>query len=643
MSQDLFEMARQDHQAGNLPEAELLYQHVIEREPNNADAIHLLGILYGQSDRSERAAEMFRRALAIKPQWPEAHSNLGNVLQALGQYPQSIAAYQQALSLRPNFPECLSNFSNALRSCGEFDQAIAAARKALELRPAYPKAYVNLGLAYQGKGDQNQAIAAYQKALALQPDLAEAHANLGTALNLARRVDEAIVACREAIRLRPNLADAHLNLGNALESAGRLEESLAAYDRARRLNPANITAQSNRLFAMSYQPDLDPAEIVKEAKLWDAGLPRAAADHANNRDPERRLKIGYVSPDFARHCQSFFTIPLLGHHDHTQFEIYAYANVAKPDELTQRIGGYCDVWRSTVGLSDEQVSRQIREDGIDILVDLTMHMGGGRPLLFARKPAPIQVAWLAYPGTTGLSAMDYRLTDPYLDPPGEHDDWYSEKSIRLPETFWCYDPLSDRPEVNELAAMKNGYVTFGCLNNFCKVTDPTLSVWSKVLKALPGSRLILLSPQGEHRRRVLSRLDVELGRVEFVEFQPRDRYLQTYHRIDLCLDTFPYNGHTTSLDALWMGVPVMSMEGQAAVARAGISQNSNLGLAGELVGRGPEEFVSLTVSLAGNLARLSELRKTLRARMSGSALMDGARFARNIEGVYRDIWRRWAR
>jgi protein O-GlcNAc transferase len=639
--QELFEMAKQDHQAGKLAEAEMLYQNVIARQPDHAEAMNLLGIILAQTSRPQKAAEMLRRAVAARPGAADIHNNLANVLVALNELPEAIAEYQAALALNPDFPRCHSNLSHALRLTGRYEEAIATARRALELNPGYAPAYVNLGYALQERGDLPRAIDAYRNALMVRPDLAEAQSNLGSALSAAGKIDEGIAACRRAVDLSPNFAQAHVNLGTALQAAGRLEEALASFDRARTLSPDYPSAHSNWFFTAAYLSDFDPRAILREMKKSDARNPRPMARHSNTRQPERPLKIGYVSPDFRRHCQSFFTIPLLSHHDHGNFEIYCYADVPRPDEITRRIQGYADEWRSTVGKGDEQVAQEIREDGIDILVDLTMHMARGRPGVFARKPTPLQVAWLAYPGTTGLSAMDYRLSDPYLDPPGEHDGWYAEKTIQLPDTFWCYDPLGEVPAVQALPASQNGYVTFGCLNNFCKVTDQTLELWGRVMKEIPRSKLILLSPQGEHRRRVISQLGVEGSRVEFVEFTPRDKYLDLYRRIDLCLDTFPYNGHTTSLDSFWMGVPVVTLCGQTAVSRAGWSQAKNLGLEDRLVAQRPDQFVENAIKIATDLQALSDLRNGLRTKMEKSPLMDGKRFAANFEAALRDIWRRW--
>ena len=296
-----------------------------------------------------------------------------------------------------------------------------------------------------------------------------------------------------------------------------------------------------------------------------------------------------------------------------------------------------------MGLSDQQLADLVRSDQIDILVDLAMHTANNRLLTFARKPAPVQVTWLAYPGTTGLPAIDYRLTDPFLDPPGLFDAHYVEKSVRLPETFWCFDPLIDTPPVNALPAMASGIVTFGCLNNFCKVNDDCLALWARVLLAVPRSRLLLHAPKDQARERVLSKLEQEgitASRVEFVDRQPRLDYFRLYHRMDVALDPLPCNGGTTSLDAFWMGIPTLTLVGTTVVGRAGWSQLCNLGLQ-ELAAESPEQFVALAARLAGDLPKLQELRGTLRERMLRSPLMDGKRFARHVEQAFRQMWHQW--
>jgi predicted O-linked N-acetylglucosamine transferase (SPINDLY family) len=354
--------------------------------------------------------------------------------------------------------------------------------------------------------------------------------------------------------------------------------------------------------------------------------------------------VGYVSPDFRGHCQALFLVPTLEHRDRAATEVFGYSLVKRPDPFTDRIRGLCDGFRDIRKLSDREAARAIAEDRIDVLVDLTMHMCDNRLALFACRPAPVQVTWLAYPGTTGLAAMDYRLTDSYLDPPGgDTDGHYSEQSVRLPDAFWCYDPLASGPEPGPLPAEAAGRVTFGSLNSFKKTNDDVFALWARVLRGVDGSRLLLSAQPGDSRARArgaFERAGVDPERLEFVDQRTRAEYLALYRRIDVCLDTFPYGGHTTSLDAFWMGVPVVTLVGGTVVGRAGLCIAYHLGLP-ELVADSPDAFVSMAVHLARDRPRLADWRGQLRGRMESSALMNARRFARNLDAAYRSIWRRW--
>ena len=400
---------------------------------------------------------------------------------------------------------------------------------------------------------------------------------------------------------------------------------------------------------MQYHPECKPEEILHEALKWNALHAKAAGADIrgweNEKRADRRLRIGYVDAWIFRiiASRSSKTVPCCYRiTDRGRFEIFCYMNLARADAVTERIRASVDEWQMILGVSDQAVAERIREDEIDILVDLTMHMSHGRPLVLRAAPAPVQVAWLAYPGTTGLSAMDYRLTDPYLDPPGV-DHFYAEKSVRLPESFWCYDPLCQGLEPGPLPAKENGYITFGCLNNFCKVTQPSggSEMWVRVLSRVHRSRLMLLAPQGAHRNRLrefFRNHGIYPDRIHFMEFQPRRKYREAYRVIDIGLDTVPYNGHTTSLDSFWMGVPVVTRVGTTAVGRAGFSQVCNLGMK-ELAAETDDHFVNIAAELASNFGRLSEMRGTLRDRLELSPLMDSRRFARNMEGAFVAMWK----
>ncbi len=607
-----FEQAVRHHQNGNLAEAEALYRNIIQSDPGHAEALHFLGILAQQSGHPQAAVSLIRQAIALKPNVTDFRFNLGVVFKDLGQWPEASACFQDVLSIDPNQREAPNN----------------------------------LGLAFLEEGRVDEAIAVTRKALCLFPENADLHNNLGNAYVQLGQVDEAALCYRAALRLHPH-AEIYKNLGLLLADTGKLDEAIVCYQEARKLEPANPKWHSKIIFTALFHPDYDGRALLEEAKRWNLAHAKSMETLwrpiDNTPSPDRCLRIGYVSPDFRNHCQAFFTMPLLSAHDHENFQIFCYADVAKPDEITTHLQTKADLWRNIAGQTDEHVAQLIRQDRIDILVDLTMHMAANRLLVFARKPAPVQVSWLAFPGTTGLSAIDYRLTDPYLDPPALGAGDYSECSIWLPDSFWCYDPLTQEPAVNALPALKNGYMTFGSLNNFCKVNTQTLKLWAKVLQKTGTSRLILLAPEGRHRDdvlRLLAQDGIAAERITFVAKKPRARYLELYHQIDLGLDTLPANGHTTSLDSTWMGVPVLTLVGQRVIGRAGVSLLSNLRLP-DYICETSEQFVSGAVKISGDLQSLSRLRANLRTRMQQSPLMDAPRFARNMENAFREMWRRW--
>jgi protein O-GlcNAc transferase len=665
-------------QKGEPEEALKSIRRAMELNPKQANYPFNLGIVLTKSARWEEAIAAFRKAIDLRPNFAEAWHTLGDAYYAIGKFDDSVAAYRQTLRIKPKHIEAHNNLGMSLLSLRRFQDATAEFREALNLRPEYPRACNNLGSALQFQNQWEEAITYYKRATTLQPDFADAYSNLGKALIHENKSFEAEAAFKKLVELDPQRGEAHFDLGcaqrlnyqhelavesfkraleleprsvasrnnlaAALNHLGRLDESIAVYDDVLKIDPELIQVDSNRLFTMQFHPDYDAKRILHEHVEWNKrhGDPLASEirPHDNNPDPDRRLRVGYLSPDFKNHCQQFFTHPLLSNHRHDIFEIYCYADVRQTDEVTTALRGSADVWRDISGLSDVAVAEQIRQDKIDILVDLTMHMADSRRRIYARKPAPIQIAWLAYPGTTGMPTMDYRLTDPYLDPPGEYDDNYTEKSIRLPDTFWCYDSRTKVAKVNALPALTSGRVTFGCLNNFAKVSDPALRLWGKVLAALPDSKLVLMVPPGNVRKRIPEMLGVDPARVEFVSFQSRDKYLRTYHRIDLGLDTIPYNGHTTSLDSLWMGVPVITLVGKTVVGRAGWSQLNNLKMT-EFAAFNEDDFLRLAVDWSRNLPKLAEIRAELRARMEASPLMEAQMFVHGLEGIYRKLWTDW--
>lgn len=622
----------------------------IDLRPDFAVALNNLGHLYGEAGNCADASRHFERALALAPAHAAIHFNYGTMLYKSGEFARAEAILRRTLELSPGHVNAWNNLAQVLLATNRNTEALAVLEHAHTLAPDSVDVLTNLGCVLLGAGRIDEAHAALARALEREPGRVSAWNNLGNLMMQMHRIDEARAAFTRAIELKPDFAGAHLNLGNACSKSGSIDEAIACYRRAMACDPAHTGANSNLLWSLMFAMDdghalraeAEQFSVRHEAALLAAS---AGAHHANTPEPARRLRIGYVSPDFRNHCQSLFMTPLLRHHDHEALEIFCYSLSAQTDEVTARLRGFADVWRDAHEFDDARLAQQIRDDRIDVLVDLTMHMDGARRLLFARRPAPVQVAWLAYPGTTGSPSMGWRLTDPWIDPEGEPhiDDQYTERSLRLPDAFWCYDPLATDVEVNALPALTAGHITFGCLNNPCKLTDATLALWSGVFAALPPARLLLMAPPGSARERLNVRLaahGIDPACVSYVGFQARADYLRTYQRIDIALDTFPANGHTTSLDAFWMGVPVPTRYGRSAVSRAGLCLLANLGLP-ELAAASDAGYVAAVTALARDVPRLAALRAALRARLEGSPLMDGARFARNMEAAYRQMWQSW--
>jgi len=659
----------------------------LSREPNNVIALHHLGVIEYQEGDARQAAALIGEAIALRPDYAEAHSNLGNALKQLGRLAESVTAYQKAIELKPDYADAHNNLGTALKDQGKLKAAVAAYRRALELRPDHAGAYSNLGNARKEQGKLDEAESDYRSALALKPDYAEAHNNLGTVLMEQGKLEAAVSACQNALALQPDYAEAHNNLGNALKGLGRLEEAvasyhkalklksdyvkahsnlgtalkdqgrleeaMAAYNRALELKPDYADVHSNLLFSMHYDARYTQRDIVAESRRWDAihAVPCSPDERTHptdpDPDPDRRLRVGYVSPDFREHSVSYFLAPVIAGHDRGSFEVFCYAEVAKPDDKTARYRELSDGWCSTVGMTDAALAARIREDGIDILVDLAGHTANNRLLVFAERPAPLQVNWLGYPNTTGLSAMDYRLTDAIADPVSGAETSHSETLVRLPNGFLCFTPAADAPEIGEAHALTAGHVTFGSFNNLAKVTPDVVATWARVLDGVPNSRLVVKSkPLADEatRERYFELFDAQGIDAERVELIPwiasKSGHLGAYSRIDIGLDPFPYNGTTTTCEALWMGVPVITLSGDRHAGRVGACILTRVGLA-ELVAETTASYVEKAVALAGDPDRLSALRKGLRDRLERSPLCDAPRFTRDIEAAYREMWHRF--
>lgn len=579
---------------------------------DDAQRWHLLGVAYLEAQQLEAAERCCRMALQIDAKHARAWSNLGTILQRKGAY----------------------------------DLARRAYREALDVDPRLGQAHYNLGTLLLAEGRAGEAIDELSRAAALDPRRADWWAALGYAFERGGRPLDAITALERALAADPALAAAHEALANCRVNMGEARAALAGFRRAIELEPTRQTAHSNMLFAMNYVPELTPESVFREHGAWArrvrTGMP--ARGHANDPSPGRRLKIGYLSPDFKNNAVAYFIKPVLERHDRSRVEVVCYSDVEAEDELSDQLRALADVWQRTAWLANDQLEERIRADAIDILVDLAGHTNGGERMpLFARKPAPVQATWLGYLNTTGLDAMDYRISDALACPPGM-EAYHSERIVRLPDSQWCYDPLATWPEVGPLPAGRDRPVTFGSFNNLAKVVPAVLELWARVLSSVPGSRMVMVgSGLDQIRSRFAERMaaaGADPSRLEFFDRMPLDRYFAMHNRVDINLDTFPFTGGTTTFHSLWMGVPVVTLAGAHVASRGGVSILSALGLQ-ELIADSEDHYVQIAASLAADRPRLEKLRGEMRQRLRPSALMDAERFTKALESAYREMWRTW--
>ena len=668
-------------QAGNYRQAIEYIERAVAIEPNWAMAHTSLGNAFLCLEARDKAVACYRRALELRPEFPEAHCNLGNALKDLGQPDDAVRCYRRALQLKPGFAEAHCNLGDALREQGrldeavshlqlalqskpdfaiahnnlgnalgeqgKFDAAVFHLRRALQLQPDFTVAHNNLGNVFKFQGQHEQALACYRRALELQPGYAQAHNNLGVLLSDQGRLDEATACLRRALELSPDYAAAYSNLGNALKDQRKVAEAVACYRRALELKPDYAEAHSNLLHTLLYCTDVTAAQLAQEHAGYErrhaAPLSRVAAPQAATHDSGARLRVGFVSSDLGAHPVGYFLVRMFENLGPDQLETVCYSGRTVKDRLTRRIHAAATQWRDVIGLDHERLAEQIRADRIDILFDLAGHLDRNRLLVFARKPAPVQITWAGCAGTSGLAAMDFILADRYVIP-SQLEANYSEKVLWMPDGYVCYDPPEYAPALAPLPAVAAGYPTFGCFNNPAKINEQVVEAWARILHRVSPSRLVL-KYKGMNARSAAEDLAGEFAsrgidprRVTCLGYSPHAQLLAAYHGIDLALDPFPYSGCLTTCEALWMGVPVVTCPGETFVSRYSLSHLSNVGLT-ETIARDVDEYVELAVSLASDLPRLESMRAGLRERMAVSRLCDGQQFAANFVALLQAAWR----
>ena len=635
-------------QLGRLPEAEASLRQALELKPDFDEAHHNLGNVLRDLGRLSEAEASFRRALEFKPDYHQALGNLGATLHDLGRLAEAEASYRRALELKPDYHEAHGNLAIAMRALGRLPEAEASCRRAVELKPDYHEAHSNLGVLLKELGRLSEAEASCRRALELKPDSHEAHNNLGNVMRELGPSSEAEASYRRALELKPDYHEAHSNLGTLLHDLSRLAEAQASYRRALELKPDFEEARNSLLFCLSHSKEVDAqalfAEYCRFGEVFEAPLLPFWPQHTNSRDPERDLQIGFVSADLRAHPVAYFIEPVLAQlADHPRLSPHAYYNHAIEDDVSRRLRRYLPHWHPIAGLPDSAVAQAIRDDGIDILVDLAGHTAEHRLLTFARKPAPVQASWIGYPGTSGLSAMDYYLTDGFFLPPGQFDAQFTEKLVRLPASA-PYLPPDPAPPVNALPALSNGFVTFGSFNRPNKLSPPVIALWSQLLRALPSARMVLGSMPSDGRNDALiewfAREGVAAERLSFYSRRDTEAYLKLHYQVDLCLDTFPFAGLTTTYHALWMGVPTLTLAGQTVPGRSGAGVLGHLGL-DAFVAHDAADFVTKGMSWAADPSGLAALRASLRGRFRESLVGQPATVVAGVAHALRMMWRRW--
>ena len=627
-------------------EAAAEFRAALDETPDDAVLWSRLGIALQSCLDFAGSVAALHRATKLDPTFAEAFNDLGNSVRALGKVAEAAVCFEQALALKPDMVPAMNNLATALSALGRDTEAMIMLRDAINLEHGRPELHLNLANILRRHWHMQEAELEFREALRLRPRYPSALTNLGVLMEQTGRLPEAFALQREALELNPDFPVAWNNLGNCYKAEGRMAEALDAFARCVQLEPQDPIAHSNFLFSLAFIDGFEPLQVRDLHEQWAqhhaGGVVQAT--HGNVPDPGRRLRIGYVSPDFRQHACSFFLEPLLREHDRTEVEVFAYAEVARPDATTAKLHGMVDHWRSTVGLSDDQMAAQIRNDGIDVLVDLAGHTAQNRLLALARKPAPVQLAWLGYPATTGLPAMDWRLTDAVTEPPGAADSFYTERLFRLPHSLWCYQGPTDMGEVSPLPALSTGRVTFGSFNSFSKIGPRVVALWAQVLLALPDAHLLMVTvPEGEARSALLAdfaALGIEPDRLTLHGRLPRPDYAAAFSAVDVALDPFPCNGGTTTCDALWMGLPVVALRGNTFLSRASLSVMTAAGCP-EFTAADEDEYVARCVELAADLPRLAAIRAGLRQRMASSPLTDATGFARDMEAAYRKMWQGW--
>jgi predicted O-linked N-acetylglucosamine transferase (SPINDLY family) len=624
------------------------YQRVIALQPGHVEAHVNRGIVLHELKRFDEALASFDRALALKPDHVLACVNRGIALHELKRLDEALASFDIAIQSKSDCAEAFNFRGNTLQALKRLDEAIASYDKAIASRPNYAEAFSNRANALQQLRRFDEALGSCNRAIALRPNYAESYINRGIVLMEMMRLDEALASCDRALSVRPDYAEALSVRAAVLQAQGKIDDAITAYRYALNIRPDDVTIHTNLIFALNFDASASAVDRQNERARWNKRHAQQFVDnlgpHANDPDPYRRLRIGYLTNRFRRQAAAYAFGGVLLCHDPGQVEVFCYSDNLQEDDVTARFRSRADQWRNTSGLSDDKLAELVRHDRIDILVDLVGHMAGHRLRVFARKPAPIQVTAWGEPTGTGLETMDYLLADPVLVPAAERA-LLTERVVDLPNFlgYWSPEPL---PEPGPLPAIAQGHVTFGSFNRLDKILDPVINVWTMILHALPAARLVLkdrILMDSNQRARIETAFatnGISAERLTLLGVSNRISHFSAYQKIDIALDCFPHSGGMTTLDALWMGVPVVTWPGRTISSRLAAASLSAIDLT-DFIAADTESYVKLAVAKGSNLAALARLRASLRPHIAGSVVGDPQRYSRAVESAYRDMWRRW--
>lgn len=666
------------HRLGQLDEASQLYHSILESYPDEVDTLHLLGALYISKKEFDQAKSYLEQSLNINPKQIQALYNLGNLHYLTADLFRAAEFYERVLEINPSYSWALNNYGTVLSELGRKDEAIQILSKAILNDPKNAQAHKNMGQLLRYKGRYDEALVFLGEAVSLDESYGDAYEELSNVLSDLGFKEEAINSLEKSVQAKPDSEALHIRLGDLYTKAGLLQDAVDIYSKGLELNPENpvihnnlglvylrqgriseaITSHrqafwqkpdksmyhSNLLLTLNYLEGIDKKAVYNIHLDWERIQTKGIIPYENNHiSLSERIKIGYVSPDFRKHSVSYFVEPLLAHHNTTSFEVFCFSDLEKEDDISEQLKSVAEHWIPIWDKSDFELTQLIADNEIDILVDLAGHTGNNRLKVFALKPAPIQVSWLGYPNTTGLSSIDYRFTDQIADLPGE-DDYYSEELVRLQNGFLCFNPITETPPVQDLPAIHNEYITFGSFNNLGKLNYQVIELWASILKRVPNSKILLKSIFMDDERtkeQIIQKFrdcQVKDDRIIILSRSPtRYEHLDAYNQMDIGLDPFPYCGTTTTFEALWMGVPVITLQGDRHAGRVGTSILTHLELE-QLVAKSKQEYVNIAQKLAQNKQNLVQFRLTLRDLLKTSKLMDGSCFADQVEQFYKQAW-----